>query len=40
MESNEVDVNVDDDESFEEYTWAGQSRIRATSLLEGGLRGL
>ena len=24
---------------FEEYEWAGQTRIRATSLLEGGFRG-
>lgn len=24
---------------FEEYEWAGQTRIRATTLLEGGFRG-
>lgn len=24
---------------FEEYEWAGQKRIRATALLEGGFRG-
>ena len=24
---------------FETYTWAGQTRVRATSLVEGGLRG-
>ena len=24
---------------FVEYEWAGQTRIRATSLLEGGFRG-
>lgn len=24
---------------FEEYEWAGQTRIRATSLLEGGFKG-
>lgn len=26
-------------EVFEEYEWAGQTRIRATTLLEGGFRG-
>lgn len=42
----ESDVNVDDGgldvdsmDGFESYTWAGQTRIRATSLVEGGLRG-
>ncbi|PIK43500.1 hypothetical protein BSL78_19659 [Apostichopus japonicus] len=39
IENSEGDVNVDEDESFEEYTWAGQTRIRATTLLEGGLQG-
>lgn len=32
---NSVDVEA---ESFEEYEWAGQTRIRASSLLEGGYR--
>lgn len=33
------DVDVDGvGESFDEYEWAGQSRLRATSLLEGGFR--
>lgn len=26
-------------EVFEEYEWAGQTRIRVTTLLEGGFRG-
>ncbi len=26
-------------DGFETYTWAGQTRVRATSLVEGGLRG-
>jgi hypothetical protein len=37
---------VDDDEEletkrhdFQEYTWAGQTRIRATALIEGGFEG-
>lgn len=25
---------------FEEYEWCGQKRIRATTLLEGGFRGM
>lgn len=38
----DVDDDDDDDsidvegESFEEYEWAGQTRVRASSLLEGG----
>ncbi|XP_062612962.1 E3 ubiquitin-protein ligase Rnf220-like isoform X2 [Saccostrea cucullata] len=32
-------VDVEGDEQCEEYTWAGQTRIRATSLLQGGLGG-
>ncbi len=32
-------VDVDGREGFEEYEWAGQRRVRATSLVEGGLRG-
>lgn len=41
--SNPSDDDDDDDdsidvegESFEEYEWAGQTRVRASSLLEGG----
>lgn len=39
-EGGEVDDNDDTSahEVFEEYEWAGQTRIRATSLLEGGFR--
>ena len=33
------DVDVDSVFSLETYTWAGQERVRATSLVEGGLRG-
>lgn len=35
----ESDENIDV-EGFEEYEWAGQSRVRATSLLEGGVSSL
>ncbi|ESO86621.1 hypothetical protein LOTGIDRAFT_128647 [Lottia gigantea] len=35
LEDEPVDVEGDG-EQYEEYTWAGQTRIRATSLLEGG----
>ncbi|KAJ8040630.1 hypothetical protein HOLleu_14975 [Holothuria leucospilota] len=38
-ESDEEDVNIDVDDNFEEYTWCGETRIRATTLLEGGLQG-
>lgn len=30
---------VDVEGGYEEYEWAGQTRIRATSLLEGGFAG-
>jgi hypothetical protein len=33
-------VDVDGDSSHEEYTWAGQTRIRAASMMEGGYRGV
>jgi len=36
------DENVDvegDSETYEEYEWAGQRRIRATTLLVGGFAG-
>lgn len=32
-ENDSIDV---EGESYEEYEWAGQTRIRASSLLEGG----
>ncbi|XP_052774044.1 E3 ubiquitin-protein ligase RNF220-like isoform X2 [Mya arenaria] len=34
-----VDVETEADDSYEEYTWAGQTRIRATSMLDGGYAG-
>lgn len=37
--SDQEDENIDI-ESFEEYEWAGQSRVRVTSLLEGGVSSL
>lgn len=39
-EGGGVDENddINSHEVFEEYEWAGQTRIRATSLLEGGFR--
>ena len=36
-EDNDVDVDATD--GLETYTWAGQTRIRSSSLIEGGLRG-
>lgn len=39
-ESGSSDVEIDALEGgFETYTWAGHTRVRATSLVEGGLRG-
>ena len=35
---DEEEIDVDSD-SVETYTWAGITRVRATSLVEGGLRG-
>ena len=35
----ETDIDVDATDGLETYTWAGQTRIRSTSLIEGGLRG-
>lgn len=38
-EDDDVDVDgIGVGESFDEYEWAGQRRLRATSLLEGGFR--
>lgn len=38
--SSDEDLDVDDvDGGYETYTWAGHTRVRATSLVEGGLRG-
>lgn len=36
---SESDENIDV-EAYEEYEWAGQSRVRATSLLQGGISSL
>lgn len=38
LDEEEVDVEGDA-ETFEEYEWAGQRRIRATSMLVGGFSG-
>ena len=35
----EDELDVDDIDGYETYTWAGHTRVRATSLVEGGLRG-
>lgn len=35
VEDEPVDVEGDG-EQFEEYTWAGQTRVRATTMLQGG----
>ena len=39
VQKGEDDEEVDVEGEFEEYTWAGQTRIRATSFVEGGLAG-
>ena len=40
LEDQEDEVDVDSvDGLVETYTWAGHTRVRATSLVEGGLRG-
>lgn len=39
-ETNHSDDDDIDVENFDEYNWAGQSRIRTTSLLESGVSGL
>ena len=46
INSDPVEDNADDDtididtiENVETYTWAGHTRVRATSLVQGGLRG-
>lgn len=34
---DEDDINIDvEGEEYEEYEWAGQTRVRASSLLQGG----
>ncbi|XP_031621343.1 E3 ubiquitin-protein ligase Rnf220 [Contarinia nasturtii] len=37
VEDDDDDISIDvEGESYEEYEWAGQTRIRASSMLEGG----
>lgn len=38
-DEDDVDIEGEEEEEYEEYTWGDQTRIRATSLLEGGLAG-
>lgn len=38
-DDDSADMDGESGRSFEEYEWAGQKRIRATALLEGGFRG-
>jgi len=38
LDEEEVDVEGDA-ETFDEYEWAGQRRVRATSMLVGGFSG-
>lgn len=38
--SADSDENIDVEGGYEEYEWAGQSRVRATSLLQGGVSSL
>ncbi|KAM4551712.1 E3 ubiquitin-protein ligase RNF220a isoform 7-T7 [Odontesthes bonariensis] len=38
-DDDSADMDGDNGRGFEEYEWAGQKRIRATALLEGGFRG-
>ncbi|XP_074642138.1 E3 ubiquitin-protein ligase RNF220-like isoform X2 [Tubulanus polymorphus] len=37
-QEEELLVDIEGDEQYEEYTWCGQTRIRASSMLEGGLK--
>uniref|UniRef100_A0A3B3C5N0 Ring finger protein 220a n=1 Tax=Oryzias melastigma TaxID=30732 RepID=A0A3B3C5N0_ORYME len=38
-DEDSADMDGENGRGFEEYEWAGQKRIRATALLEGGFRG-
>uniref|UniRef100_UPI00358E6DF6 E3 ubiquitin-protein ligase RNF220-like isoform X2 n=1 Tax=Myxine glutinosa TaxID=7769 RepID=UPI00358E6DF6 len=38
-EEEEVVSSGSEGEAYDEYTWCGQKRVRATSLLQGGFRG-
>lgn len=37
--SDDESIDVENAESYDEYEWAGQTRIRASSMLEGGYSG-
>ena len=39
MTDEDNDVEIDAIDGLETYTWAGQTRVRSTSLIDGGLRG-
>lgn len=39
-DEDSADMDGENGRGFEEYEWAGQKRIRATALLEGGFRGI
>ncbi|KAK7945399.1 hypothetical protein WMY93_001127 [Mugilogobius chulae] len=39
LDDESIDMEGENGRGFEEYEWAGQKRIRATALLEGGFRG-
>lgn len=39
-DDDSADMDGENGRGFEEYEWAGQKRIRATALLEGGFRGI
>ena len=39
LDEDPDDIDIDSTFGLETYTWAGQTRVRATSLVEGGLRG-
>lgn len=38
-DEDSADMDGENGRGFDEYEWAGQKRIRATALLEGGFRG-
>lgn len=40
LDDDSADMDGESGRGFEEYEWAGQKRIRATALLEGGFRGI
>lgn len=39
LDDDSIEMEGENGRGFEEYEWAGQKRIRATALLEGGFRG-